>query len=139
MILLVLIALSSISQTSSAIKDSGLICIPMYQARAAVKALDSFRIMKQEFFLVKMQYSVLDERFNQKDALVKEWEKKSAIQKEKENNLDEQVKTATAKFNTSQIEVAGLKKDVSREKLKIKLFGGVSIAILGTMAYFLLK
>lgn len=138
MTLLVLIAFSSISQTSS-VSDSGLVCIPTYQARVAIKTIDSFKIMKQELFLVKMQYSVLNERFSLKKIVIGEMEEKAAVQKRKEANLDMQVFNITGQRELGKIEIAGLKRDVKREKGKVKIIGGVFIAFLGVLVYSLVK
>ena len=139
MILLVLIALQSSSQTNSAISDTGFVCIPMSQARAAIKVIDSFKIMKQELFLVKMQYSVLQERFSLREEKITEFQMLVANSKKKEQNLDMQVFNLETQAGIKDVTIKGLKKDIKKEKGKVRIIGGISIGIIGLLTYFAVK
>lgn len=138
MILLVLIALKGISQTSSA-SDTGLVCIPAYQLRSAAKVIDSFYIMKKEKYLVEMQYSALMERFNIKLDIIKEYEVQKVAQKKIETNLDFQVSNLSSQKGLIQIQSNGYKSDLKRQKNITRTVGGTAIVAVGTLLYLLIK
>ena len=76
LIVLILLQLSSISQTSN---DSSLVSIPTYQLKKAINLIEKGKVVEQELSLSNQKILLLDESMRKKDLIISEYSTKDSI------------------------------------------------------------
>lgn len=116
-----------------------LVPIPINDLRNAMRMRDSCLVMKEELGTTKDKLSVVERALATADKINKENESLDVVNKRIIKNLD----TQNSKQGMQIIMLAalntGLRVQVKRKNWTIVKVGGVSVSVIGTLAYLLIK
>jgi hypothetical protein len=130
-----LIALVGYSQKDSANK----VCIERNQAITALKKDDSLQVAKKEIAVLEERQAKTDQALQVADSTAKHWQEADKKSQSIIDLKNSEIKRHQAKYDLSMVYNTALNKTVSRKNGTIRLISGVSLSIIGTLTYLLVK
>jgi hypothetical protein len=130
-----LIALVGYSQKDSASK----VCVDRSQAITALKKDDSLQVAKKEISILEERQAKTDLALHNADSTAKAWQAADQKSQLVIKGKDSEIRRQEAKFDLSMVYNTSLNKTIRRKSGTIRLISGVSVSIIGTLTYLLVK
>jgi hypothetical protein len=126
----------SISQTYPN-KDT-VTCLPNTQLRSAIKRIELCELIEKELAITKKNNEILLYRLNDKDSLIKDFEKRDSLNEKRYSNTLIQVGNLNQQIDGNKI-ITGFYKNLNKKDRKIYACGGFIVGIATTLLILILK